>query len=66
MRAKLGLLELRLRVYSLAEVSQRNAEGGCWLILDGAHALQSPHLARSPASFNMTPAHRNTCDRGSG
>jgi len=42
MRAKLGHLESRLRVYSLAEVSQRNADGGCWLILDGASASESP------------------------
>ena len=54
MRAKLGDLESRLGVYSLAEVSQRNAAGACWLILDGAHARQSsasliaphvPHMA---------------------
>ena len=41
MRAKLGQLESRLRVYRLDEVFQRNAAGECWLILDGA-----PRLAR--------------------
>ena len=43
MRAKLGHMESRLQVYSLAEVFQRNATGACWLILDGARqAVQDP------------------------
>lgn len=35
-RAKLGLMESRLKLYSLEEVQAHNAAGDCWLILDGA------------------------------
>ena len=33
---KLGSLESRVRLYRFEEVRAKNAEGECWLILDGA------------------------------
>ena len=54
MRAKLGHLESRVRVHSLAEVLERNAAGACWLILDGA-----PQLKKS-----IAPPRALECVRG--
>ena len=50
-RAKLGLIESRLKRYRLEEVQERNAAGECWLILDGVHP---PCLVQKSATLQLT------------